>query len=497
MKPDEKSSIMSTLSQYDQYTQEETARSSNILRRISARLKRKSKIGREESERSIMSETVDLTNYEIDEFEESRPDLCQNRCDRQSRAFVEKVVDSTFFNMLMVITITLNILFLVMEVVLPDETDTSSDSGATTTAIEQFLFNNFGKDMTDIRIIFKRLDPIFLSVYLLEFMLKFYVNPIGYWKQWTNRLDFLILVLSFAQVIFVKSGSSGGETGNNEESGTTVSSMRILRTSTNVKIVKTLRAFRALRTLKTLTLVRGAQVIFVAIIRSQRKALKDVILILICFIFLMSLLTYSLFYDSQPPPRADQICETWGCFQATFVSLFMIVTCDGWFEIQEVLDVQFSKDYPYYILARVLMMFIIIMGHFVIFNIFIAVNIMQVQEANQDYNEEIVAEREAILQRKKDKILQRQYDDVKKLREEQEARGCSFHQMIENFKNTLKHEDYTLTEDIITDIEWMENFLFSLDMLDNTTYKLQQLSFEYTNCLIYSQNEELARRIGT
>ena len=70
---------------------------------------------------------------------------------------------------------------------------------------------------------------------------------------------------------------------------------------------------------------------------------------------------------------------------------------------------------------------------------------MQVQEANQDYNEEIVAEREAILQRKKDKILQRQYDDVKKLREEQEARGCSFHQMIENFKNTLKHEDYTLT----------------------------------------------------
>ena len=122
---------------------------------------------------------------------------------------------------------------------------------------------------------------------------------------------------------------------------------------------------------------------------------------------------------------------------------------------------------------------------------------MQVQEANQDYNEEVVAEREAILQRKKDKILQRQYDDVKKLREEQEARGCSFHQMIENFKNTLKHEDYTLTEDVITDIEWMANFSCTLDMLDNTTYKLQQLFFEYTNALIYSQNEELRRRIGT
>ena len=89
--------------------------------------------------------------------------------------------------------------------------------------------------------------------------------------------------------------------------------------------------------------------------------------------------------------------------------------------------------------------------------------------------------------------------------------------MIENFKNTLKHEDYTLTEDIITDVEWMTNFSTTLDMLDNTTYKLgctllflrisqsyqlatlkklQQLFYEYTNTLIYSQNEELRRRIG-
>lgn len=41
---------------------------------------------------------------------------------------------------------------------------------------------------------------------------------------------------------------------------------------------------------------------------------------------------------------------------------------------------------------------------------------------------------------------------------------------------------------------WVYDFL---DMLDNTTYKLQQLFFEYTNCLIYAQNEELDRRIGT
>ena len=38
-----------------------------------------------------------------------------------------------------------------------------------------------------------------------------YVNPIGYWKQMTNKLDFFILIVSFAQ-IFMISGQSGGST---------------------------------------------------------------------------------------------------------------------------------------------------------------------------------------------------------------------------------------------------------------------------------------------
>ena len=84
-------------------------------------------------------------------------------------------------------------------------------------------------------------------------------------------------------MIIEQNQSSGA--GGGSEAGT-VSSMRILRTSTNVKrkfkanpehwtkeylVIKTLRAFRALRTLKTLALVRGAQVIFAAILRSQVK----------------------------------------------------------------------------------------------------------------------------------------------------------------------------------------------------------------------------------
>ena len=42
----------------------------------------------------------------------------------------------------------------------------------------------------------------------------------------------------------------------------------------------------------------------------------------------------------------------------------------------------------------------------------------------------------------------------------------------------------------------MENHKFVLDKLDDTTYKLQQLLFEFTNLMVYSQNEELRKRVG-
>ena len=160
---------------------------------------------------------------------------------------------------------------------------------------------------------------------------------------------------------------------------------------------------------------------------------------------------------------------------------------------------------------------------------------MQVSEANQEYNEEIIAEREAILQRKKDKILQRfvsvslrwtcnpssdnmmtwrNWEKNKKREDVRFTKWLIISKILWNMKITLWLK-------ILSQISngWKIIFLLSvshfrkycratnclnclvwstvLDMLDNTTYKLQQLFFEYTNCLIYAQNEELDRRIGT
>ena len=53
------------------------------------------------------------------------------------------------------------------------------------------------------------------------------------------------------------------------------------------------------------------------------------------------------------------------------VTLFMIVTCDGWYEVQEVLDQQFSSNPTMMYVSRIVIIFIIIIGHFIMFNIFV------------------------------------------------------------------------------------------------------------------------------
>lgn len=50
-----------------------------------------------------------------------------------------------------------------------------------------------------IPLFFEATDNIFLGIYLLEFVLKLYAEPLGYWKSYYNLFDFTVLVISFLQ----------------------------------------------------------------------------------------------------------------------------------------------------------------------------------------------------------------------------------------------------------------------------------------------------------
>lgn len=51
---------------------------------------------------------------------------------------------------------------------------------------------------------FKALDEFFLAIYTMEFLMKLYAEPRGYWKSSYNKFDFSILALSYVQVIMHK-----------------------------------------------------------------------------------------------------------------------------------------------------------------------------------------------------------------------------------------------------------------------------------------------------
>ena len=95
-----------------------------------------------------MSETVDLTDYEIDEFDDLPPDFCRNRWDKQSHAYVNKVVESAFFNGLLSTTILINIMFLVFEAIIPDDTQKASKSSRTVDTLEEFFQGKKGREQT-------------------------------------------------------------------------------------------------------------------------------------------------------------------------------------------------------------------------------------------------------------------------------------------------------------------------------------------------------------
>ena len=49
--------------------------------------------------------------------------------------------------------------------------------------------------------VFFTLNTIFLVIYTIEFFLKIYAEPKGYWKSSYNIFDFTVLALSYVQVL--------------------------------------------------------------------------------------------------------------------------------------------------------------------------------------------------------------------------------------------------------------------------------------------------------
>ncbi|XP_025036992.1 cation channel sperm-associated protein 3 isoform X2 [Pelodiscus sinensis] len=151
---------------------------------------------------------------------------------------------------------------------------------------------------------------------------------------------------------------------------------------------------------------------------------------------------------------------------------------DGWTDLQNELDQHGFKS------SRAFTIVFILLGFFVFFNISIGVVIMNIQDSTQNYERELKAEKQAALQAKKQALLQRQQEEVNMLIHQQKTSEYkTFSELVEDFKKTLHHSDPMVLEDFCASIPFIDLYVTSLDLQDDTVYRLQELYHELVGTL--------------
>ena len=84
------------------------------------------------------------------------------------------MIQTTWFNTVIMVTIFLNAIIIAVE----------------TTSLS-----------TAYPVYFEVADNAFLGVYVVEFFLKIYAEPLGYWKNYYNLFDFGVLIMSLVQSV--------------------------------------------------------------------------------------------------------------------------------------------------------------------------------------------------------------------------------------------------------------------------------------------------------
>ncbi|XP_078238100.1 cation channel sperm-associated protein 1 isoform X2 [Pogona vitticeps] len=157
---------------------------------------------------------------------------------------------------------------------------------------------------------FSAMDPVFLSVYVVEAILKIVALGVDYFRDPWNDTDFFIIimtVLDFLLPLFISSRQ--GNRGN------TVTLFRVL------KICKGIRAIRAIRFLLTLRVMENVQEVTSTFMLSC-QSIGAIIIVMFTLLFMSSVVMRDMFCDADPAHFGD-------IFKTIF-TLFQLFTLDDW-----------------------------------------------------------------------------------------------------------------------------------------------------------------------
>ena len=154
-------------------------------------------------------------------------------------------------------------------------------------------------------------DNVFLGIYILELILKFYVHRSRFFKSGWNNFDLFIVLASFMEYIqfAVQSFSTLNP--------------KILRV---LRVFRAVRAVRALRVLRTISFLKNLQVIVSTLLNSI-PAMGSIILLLFLVSYVFAIMGVRMFRETMP--------SKFGSMYTASFTLFQLITLDDWFELYD------------------------------------------------------------------------------------------------------------------------------------------------------------------
>ncbi|KAJ7996629.1 hypothetical protein DPEC_G00239030 [Dallia pectoralis] len=194
---------------------------------------------------------------------------------------------------------------------------------------------------------FSAIDAAFLSIYLMECVLKLFTSGRLYFKNPWNALDFFIIIVSLVDFIFPLIESLGSFSGDHAAT--------VFRIFRSFKGIRAIRAFRVLRTFSCLQNIRS---IMTTCLQSL-QSMGAIVCLMFIFLIMFAIIFREMFSVSDP--------ERFGTMFRTVFTLFQVLTLDDWSLIYTT-----SRDQGAPHIIVFLVMYIVV-EYFTLLNVFVAV----------------------------------------------------------------------------------------------------------------------------
>ncbi|XP_039598119.1 cation channel sperm-associated protein 3-like [Polypterus senegalus] len=266
-------------------------------------------------------------------------------------------------------------------------------------------------------------------------------RPFDYWKSPSHILDFILLVMALMTELVPESDND----------------------STTSSVLKMLRTARTLKTLKLISYIEGLKALSKAMVRMMKNVVSAIAL-LFMWMFVFAMLGSHFFGDEE-----DGDLENWGTFALAMFTLFSLVTVDGWTDVSDRL-VEFQFEYSYWFVIT-----FVVIAYFLLFSMFVAVVIMEIQNSTVDDREQNLAKRKITESEMRRKVLEKEKQGLMNLYQKPESKYYkNLTALINDLKNTYHPGDEVVTEDLCTSLSFIGTYLTTLDLFDKNVQILYE-----------------------